>query len=603
MKNKHIIESINYYSNLDKPGYAILLTGEWGAGKTHLIKNHFKPYEYTYVSLFGLCSLDDIYASVYNAMHPKKGRLKSITNNFKDVEAGFSGFTMGLGGMANGLANSIMRESVDSNKIIVFDDLERSSINPAQILGAINKYVEHHDCKVIAIAHDEKFGSKLTETKEKIIGLTLKVVPDIISSFEAFTVGFRFIELKNKFKDTFLNIFTASQCKSLRVLKHTIEDAVRLLDGLDDDVKSNLEATNSALSIFIALDIEVRWGKIKEDDLRNRSEQIRAYTISSIRIDTKAPEIEDKPPTIYNISRKYKPVSIESNIISDDDIVNTLLNGYFNFKSINQSIYRTKYFVEKKDTPTWSVLYNLDTLDDDVLKATIEKFNTEFDSRQHTAIGEILHIFNFRLLMASTNEIPQTLDKVELECKKYIDDLVESDRLPTLKEDPFFTSPFPDSYGSLGFWVLDSYKEISKELRKYMFLQQENMLRKNYSNISQELINYISNDPYTFCGMISYEYNKKGLYLENDVLSEIPPSVFIDAWLKAPRENWNNIKDALEYRYSNGRLHNVLVGEKLWLRKIIKELKNKIKASNGFNRYRLERILPTTLISELEDEG
>ncbi|NTZ45197.1 hypothetical protein FCM30_05375 [Lelliottia aquatilis] len=603
MKNKHVIEAISYYSQLDKPGYAILLTGEWGAGKTHLIKNNLKSYNYIYVSLFGLSSLDDIYASVYNAMHPRKGKLKNLTNNLKDVEVGFSGFTMGLGGMTNGLANSIMRENVENNKLIIFDDLERSCIKPDQILGAINKYVEHHECKVIAIAHDDKFGSKLTKTKEKIIGLTLKVIPDIPNSFKIFTDDFRFETLKSLFHDTFINIFIASECKSLRVLKHSIEDCVRLLDGLGEAVKNNAGATEEILSVFLALNIEVRTGTITENDLRNRSTQINNYTLLTIRMNNRTSVDDITPPTIHTISKKYKPVVIESNILSDDDLVNTLINGYFDFDSINKSALKSNYFLDKKERPSWNILYNFDTLDDITIEETVEKFDEEFESRHYTAIGEILHVFHFKFLMSSISASSLSFNEVESECKKYIDDLVDSDQLPNLKEDNFFSAPFNDSFGSLGFWLMDSYKENIIELRSYILSQQENMLKKDYPVISHDLLGLLENNPTCFCNLISYEYNKKGEYLEIDVLSSINPKKFVATWLKAPRASWNSIKDALEYRYGSGRLYTALAGEKIWFQTVVNELKEKLDSSHGFERYRIERILPLTIMYELENNA
>lgn len=68
---------------------------------------------------------------------------------------------------------------MDNSKTIVFDDLERCSINLEDLFGAINKYVEHHGCKVIVIAHDDKLNDELTDKKEKIFGQVIKVTPDI----------------------------------------------------------------------------------------------------------------------------------------------------------------------------------------------------------------------------------------------------------------------------------------------------------------------------------------------------------------------------------------------------------------------------------------
>ena len=45
---------LDYYKDLDRPGYAVLVTGEWGVGKTYQVQKVLAPEEYIYVSLFGL---------------------------------------------------------------------------------------------------------------------------------------------------------------------------------------------------------------------------------------------------------------------------------------------------------------------------------------------------------------------------------------------------------------------------------------------------------------------------------------------------------------------------------------------------------------------
>ncbi|EDW3767835.1 hypothetical protein GVD11_001962, partial [Salmonella enterica subsp. enterica] len=40
--NEHLRSYINYYTGLKNPRYAVLVKGEWGVGKTHLIKNILK---------------------------------------------------------------------------------------------------------------------------------------------------------------------------------------------------------------------------------------------------------------------------------------------------------------------------------------------------------------------------------------------------------------------------------------------------------------------------------------------------------------------------------------------------------------------------------
>lgn len=61
---------LNYVNN-DKTGRAIMLSGEWGSGKSYYIKNTLKPFiedkdrQCVVVSLYGLSSLSEISKAIY----------------------------------------------------------------------------------------------------------------------------------------------------------------------------------------------------------------------------------------------------------------------------------------------------------------------------------------------------------------------------------------------------------------------------------------------------------------------------------------------------------------------------------------------------------
>lgn len=78
-----LYEALKYYCSLDKPGYAVMVTGDWGVGKTHQVKAalarieaewpHRDPnlnYKSAYVSLFGLGTGAEIDAAVVRSFSP-----------------------------------------------------------------------------------------------------------------------------------------------------------------------------------------------------------------------------------------------------------------------------------------------------------------------------------------------------------------------------------------------------------------------------------------------------------------------------------------------------------------------------------------------------
>ncbi|MEM9650150.1 MAG: P-loop NTPase fold protein, partial [Bacteroidota bacterium] len=60
--NKHIEKYLDYYCSLSHtPGFAVLLKGEWGCGKTWFINKYREKLEkkkqkFLYVSLYGMTS-------------------------------------------------------------------------------------------------------------------------------------------------------------------------------------------------------------------------------------------------------------------------------------------------------------------------------------------------------------------------------------------------------------------------------------------------------------------------------------------------------------------------------------------------------------------
>lgn len=45
MKNKHIIEYLDYYIKSETINFAVLLKGTWGSGKTYFIKKLIENWE------------------------------------------------------------------------------------------------------------------------------------------------------------------------------------------------------------------------------------------------------------------------------------------------------------------------------------------------------------------------------------------------------------------------------------------------------------------------------------------------------------------------------------------------------------------------------
>jgi hypothetical protein len=136
--NKHVWEYLTCYLGLaHAPGFAVLVSGPWGAGKTYLLKAFLKNQfgedtaNYVYVSLYGLSSIEEIDDALFEAAFPVMtgaaakvaGRVAKAGLKFLKVEPG----------------DWSIKEFLNKFKaqVYVFDDLERCEAPINKVLGGV----------------------------------------------------------------------------------------------------------------------------------------------------------------------------------------------------------------------------------------------------------------------------------------------------------------------------------------------------------------------------------------------------------------------------------------------------------------------------------
>ncbi|WP_323635577.1 P-loop NTPase fold protein [Pectobacterium polaris] len=263
MEKSHLQQYLDHYKTLEKPGFAVLINGDWGVGKTYQVKEALNEEDICYVSLFGMSTSAEIYSSIFLKMFPVKAKSKSFINKLKGIKISAGGISISPGNIISDIAGAIIKEEVDTKKIIVLDDLEITNIPIDEILGVINKYIEHHGCKLIAIVHDEKIKETLDNKIEKVFGHSLKIKPDIKKTFDYFIKKHPSINKRSSVKKHIIDIFTTSECTSLRVLKYIIDDCIRLYECLDETHLKNNEAMEELFYLFISLCIYHRTKRLQ----------------------------------------------------------------------------------------------------------------------------------------------------------------------------------------------------------------------------------------------------------------------------------------------------------------------------------------------------
>ena len=227
-----LIEELKNYCDIDKPVGALMLSGEWGCGKTYLINTKFIPlvkdkYVIVCISLFGIDSLDALRVEVKKKWLEKVTELNMLNgtkvSKIKDTYTKLFATIKDIlpeNWQKKGEVVSSIMDLVNfmpiSNKIfekkviLVFDDLERSNISNTDLLGCINDYCENQKFNTIIVANEEKIKvsaeNELSyrEIKEKIVQRVISFVPDydevVSNSVESMSCGeeYKWLLRKNK---------------------------------------------------------------------------------------------------------------------------------------------------------------------------------------------------------------------------------------------------------------------------------------------------------------------------------------------------------------------------------------------------------------------
>ncbi|WP_279492102.1 P-loop NTPase fold protein [Aeromonas veronii] len=403
---------LKYYFNLEQsPEYAILIDGEWGAGKSWFIQKALNDLKgnsgkYLYVSLYGMSNFSEIEDAFFEQMHPVlssrgmkitakilKSTLKATIkldldgNGDKETATNISLDSLGL---PNYLKDT-------SGYILVFDDIERCSINIGDLLGYINQFIEHHGYKVVLIANESEMKSggddkPYLRTKEKLIGRTFKIEPDIDLALDAF-IDATPESLKSFYqycRSEIVNIYHSSGCKNLRNLKQALWDFSRIYNVLPDSSFDKVAMKVELLKIFLCFSFESRSAKYEISQLMKIQESIFDDFIN-----------EDK--SLYSIlSSKYETIDF-SDLIMDGSIWRDFFEkGMVEQDVLKKSIEENKFYkiiVMEDWRKLWHFLNFTDVEFEDLRQTVLNNL----DSKKYENYLIVKHLAGIYIYLSSIN--------------------------------------------------------------------------------------------------------------------------------------------------------------------------------------------------------
>lgn len=321
----------------------ILISGDWGIGKTYFLKNVFlKEREYIYISLFGSNSIEAIKTEIYSKLNKKCniiGKIKKVLQRADGNNIGLGPISLPITYWETDINEAISKNIKDKVLTVVIDDIERKSkkINIEDILGTIETLSEINNINVILVANEHKIEeddkNKFLNFKEKIIQKTYnihKYSKDSPKEITKFLL--RDVKLENNIdiniiSEYIIEVFENHPVNNLRTLEKGVNFVNLILKYIDLQELDN--------------------GEIKD------------IIIAALSV-----VIETIEGTYINKENKPKDESIIEKIIDDsgNKLVSCIIKNYF----------KEQYFISKKNT---IVNLLLDIYQDKDVQANFEKFN------------------------------------------------------------------------------------------------------------------------------------------------------------------------------------------------------------------------------------
>lgn len=589
-ENESVRDFLRYYCAMEKPPkYAVLLTGLWGSGKTWFIHNFLaeigeSPKDFLYVSLNGITSKEGIEDEFFKLIHPV----------FGSDNAQFVGKLIGASVKASVLAHGVSltfntpakifkKIKPPKSALLVFDDIERCSMKLEDLFGYINQFIEHGDFKVIILADEEKISkdSSYKDIKEKLIGRTFQIVPELSSAFKDFVDELPSSSIKEKIRDNLQvveQVYKCSKTENLRILRQSLWEFERLCRAINSELLDSQPLFSSLLSIFLAHSFEVRSGHFSATEFKELEMSIYST------IGKKAGE-ENPKQKYVDIRKKYSGLNLYENLIPSSVWQILFSTGSIPSKEINESLSNSIYF-QDKNRPNWMRFWYGTNLSDEEFDTLFSIVKSEWENHEYTELKVVLHVAGLFLKYSEAEIYDKSVDVILDESRKYIDWLRDNNHLKPASMGGYFEY---DSYEGLGF--ASSNTDEFKELCNYASKQRLSVLEESYCSEADNLLDTMKSDPEKFMHILILSNHSDNKFYSTPILHLIPTDNFLRALLELEPEYYRWVGYVFKERYKHEQFTSKLIKELPWIIEIISLVQNEISNRKGkLSAYNLSRI-------------
>lgn len=542
--NAHLEPQLDAYAALSEPGFALMVDAPWGTGKTHALKKWLGGRPNLFISLYGVRSREEIERAILLA-HLATGdseasrTVQSLVASGLEIAATRTGMSKVLSPQNFGKA--LLPE------LLVFDDLERADLPVNELLGAINRYVEHNKRNVILVANQSELGREkpgdYERVREKVIGRSISIDPDVTSALDAFLTSLESVANTEQ-AQAFLraeapvlsSVFEVSECKNLRLLKQAILEFARFYHQIPQEMRDQRDGMRRLLATFIALSIAYHGGYGTADEVLDQKEpRVRSqYSAPDDKLEEAA-----QSSTLQILQGKllgHSDVGLSERFITAKLANGWIGRGHAPDAVVAEELLKTRLF-NLPSTKAWQLVYRWKELPENQLLSAIKQLKMQLASHDIHEPWEILHVTGIQLSLADEEIEWSSRDTVEQEMIEYIATL---ERRDLLRSDwSALLTPIIDRSKSRYGYKFQQYgspefTNILDELTAAL----ERAFWKDAPKREQELLQLIQDNPYGFASKIgsSNQFKILSNYARVPVLAEIDPAKFAQAIFDAHPE-------------------------------------------------------------------
>lgn len=430
---------ISDYLNAENTDYAIMINGNWGCGKTYYLNNDFKKvvegivapksilnkatqkvrhflgknkqvqdegvhYKPAYISLYGLSSAEDFYQRVFLGVN-------GWANNgvIRFLGFGASKAIEYIGASTSGKDAKVVTY-IDTNRVLVFDDLERiceDKISIKEVLGLINSYSEHNKRKVVIVCNEIVFiGDDVNEEKvndykkykEKSVRFTYNYQSDVAVVFDKVVNRVKDDSYKQYLitnKSRLLYVFDKGGNNNLRTLIFFIDSFKQIYDEVIDVEYEENVLYNLMVTMFLYT-MEYKVG-VAADELKSLNPA--NYTIDASFWDFQKSDKNDKQEEQRDYQTEFNErySELTEYFINNDVFIDYILDGYLDTKELKKEIRNVDETIGRRimkpEGVAFQQLRNYSSLEDDQVLPTIEKLLGYVDEDKYN-IYDLMYVFS-----------------------------------------------------------------------------------------------------------------------------------------------------------------------------------------------------------------